>query len=61
MPACAAYTVADLAARVGGVAEGDVAARIDRVAPLEEAEPGSVSFFTNRKYLAAFEATRATV
>jgi len=53
------FTVAELAARVGGEAAGDLAAVIDRVAPLEDAGPGAVSFFSNKKYRAAFEASRA--
>ena len=55
----AAYTVAELAAKVGGAVEGDGAARVERVAPLEEAGPGAVSFFSNKKYRGAFEASRA--
>jgi UDP-3-O-[3-hydroxymyristoyl] glucosamine N-acyltransferase len=54
------FTVAELAARVGGEAAGELEATIDRVAPLEEAGPGAVSFFSNRKYRAAFEASRAS-
>jgi UDP-3-O-[3-hydroxymyristoyl] glucosamine N-acyltransferase len=54
-----AHTLADLAARVGGKVEGDGAARIGGVAPLEDAGPGDISFLSNPKYRAAFEATRA--
>jgi UDP-3-O-[3-hydroxymyristoyl] glucosamine N-acyltransferase len=53
------FTVAELAARVGGAVEGDGAAAILRVAPLEDAGPDAISFFSNRKYRAAFEASRA--
>jgi UDP-3-O-[3-hydroxymyristoyl] glucosamine N-acyltransferase len=54
-----ARTLAELAALVGGEVTGDGSLRIDGVAPLEEAGPGQVSFFANKKYRAAFESTRA--
>jgi UDP-3-O-[3-hydroxymyristoyl] glucosamine N-acyltransferase len=53
------FSLAELADRVGGRVEGDGSVRIGRVMPLEDAGPGDVSFFANRKYLAAFEGTRA--
>jgi UDP-3-O-[3-hydroxymyristoyl] glucosamine N-acyltransferase len=55
------FTVADLATRVGGEVAGDGTAVVQRVAPLEDAGADAVSFFSNRKYRAAFEATRAAV
>jgi len=57
--AVASFTLAELAARVGGTAEGDGALAIDGVAPLEDAGPSQISFFANRKYRKAFEASRA--
>lgn len=54
------WTLAELAARVGGRVEGDGSVRIERVRGLEDAGPGDVSFYANRKYRAAFEATRAS-
>jgi UDP-3-O-[3-hydroxymyristoyl] glucosamine N-acyltransferase len=54
------FTLADLAARVGGEVVGDGSVGIQRVAPLEEAGPGDISFFSNRKYRAAFQACRAS-
>ena len=54
------FTLAELAARVGGKVAGDGSIEIGRVAPLEEAGPGDVSFFSNRKYRPAFEASRAS-
>jgi UDP-3-O-[3-hydroxymyristoyl] glucosamine N-acyltransferase len=54
-----AFTLAELAQRVGGRTEGDGSIRIERVMPLEEAGPSDVSFFANRRYAAAFAATRA--
>jgi UDP-3-O-[3-hydroxymyristoyl] glucosamine N-acyltransferase len=54
-----ARTLAELAALVGGEVEGDGSLRITGVAPLEEAGPGQLSFFSNKKYRQAFEASRA--
>jgi UDP-3-O-[3-hydroxymyristoyl] glucosamine N-acyltransferase len=53
------FSLAELAERVGGRVEGDGSLRIERVMPLEEAGPSDVSFFSNRRYAAAFAATRA--
>jgi UDP-3-O-[3-hydroxymyristoyl] glucosamine N-acyltransferase len=53
------FSLAELAERVGGRVDGDGSLRIARVMPLEEAGPSDVSFFANRKYAAAFAATRA--
>jgi len=52
-------TLGELAALVGGEASGDAALEVTGVAPLEEAGPSQVSFFSNKKYRAAFEASRA--
>jgi UDP-3-O-[3-hydroxymyristoyl] glucosamine N-acyltransferase len=54
-----AVPLSDLAARVGAQVQGDGAIAIDGVAPLDEAGPSHLSFFANRKYRVAFEATRA--
>ncbi|HET8539283.1 MAG TPA: UDP-3-O-(3-hydroxymyristoyl)glucosamine N-acyltransferase [Anaeromyxobacter sp.] len=54
-----AFTVSELAARVGGTVQGDGAVRVAGVAPLEDAGPSELSFFSNRKYRRAFEASRA--
>jgi UDP-3-O-[3-hydroxymyristoyl] glucosamine N-acyltransferase len=53
------YTVAELAAKVGGEVTGDGAVRVEGVAPLEAAGPAQISFFSNKKYRKAFEASRA--
>jgi UDP-3-O-[3-hydroxymyristoyl] glucosamine N-acyltransferase len=53
------WTLAELAARVGGEVVGDGRLVIEGVAPLEEAGPGQLSFFSNKKYRKAFEASRA--
>lgn len=55
----AVYTLAELAARVGGEMDGDGSLRLEGIAPLEEATASDVSFFSNRKYRKAFEASRA--
>ena len=54
-----ARTLAELAALVGGEVSGDGSIPITGVAPLEEAGPGQLSFFANKKYRAAFEASKA--
>lgn len=53
------YTLAELAARVGGEVTGDGTVLIEGIAPLEEAGASQLSFFANRKYRKAFEASRA--
>ena len=53
------FTLSELAARVGGAVSGDGAMVIERVASLEEAGPGDLSFLSNKKYRKAFEASRA--
>ena len=53
------FELRELAARVGGKVIGDGALVIDGVAPLEEAGTAQLSFFSNKKYRKAFDATRA--
>ena len=53
------HTLSELAARVGGEVAGDGTVRLEGVAPLEEADATQLSFFSNRKYRQAFEASRA--
>jgi UDP-3-O-[3-hydroxymyristoyl] glucosamine N-acyltransferase len=53
------YTLAELAARVGGEVAGDASLVVEGVAPLEAAGPSQLSFFSNKKYRRAFEASRA--
>lgn len=55
----ASFTLAELAARVGGEVAGDGAVRLERVAPLEEAGPADLAFFSNRKYREAYLKTAA--
>jgi UDP-3-O-[3-hydroxymyristoyl] glucosamine N-acyltransferase len=53
------YTLQELAARVGGEVAGDGSVRLRRVAPVEEAGPDEITFFSNKKYRAAYQASRA--
>jgi UDP-3-O-[3-hydroxymyristoyl] glucosamine N-acyltransferase len=55
----APFTLAELARRVGGVVQGDGTLPVEGVAPLEDAGPTELSFFSNKKYRKAFEASRA--
>ncbi|MBK5257362.1 MAG: UDP-3-O-(3-hydroxymyristoyl)glucosamine N-acyltransferase [Vicinamibacteria bacterium] len=52
---------AELAQRLGGEVRGDAQAEVDRVAPLEIATPGSLSFLSGAKYRAALQSCRASV
>jgi UDP-3-O-[3-hydroxymyristoyl] glucosamine N-acyltransferase len=53
------FPLHELAARVGGTVIGDGSIAIEGVAPLEDAGPSQLSFFSNKKYRKAFEATGA--
>jgi len=53
-------TLADLAARLGCRLDGDGSIEVTRVAGLDEAGPGDLSFLTNRKYAARLPLTRAS-
>ncbi len=53
-------TLAELAARLGCRLEGDGALDVRRAATLDAAGPGDLSFFTNPRYHAALQTTRAT-
>lgn len=53
-------TLEQLAARIGAVLEGDGALTVARVAGLDAAGPGDVTFLANDKYGAAVAATKAT-
>jgi UDP-3-O-[3-hydroxymyristoyl] glucosamine N-acyltransferase len=54
------FSLAELAARVGGEVVGEGSVRLERVAPLEEAGLGAIAFLANKKYRPAFESTRAS-
>ncbi|TFH57846.1 MAG: UDP-3-O-(3-hydroxymyristoyl)glucosamine N-acyltransferase, partial [Candidatus Zixiibacteriota bacterium] len=53
-------TLRELAALVGGTVRGDAEIRIKRVAPLDVAKEGDLTFFTNPKYAAALLTTQAS-
>jgi len=55
------FSVADLAGIAGDDSSvvGDADLQVTDVAPLGEAGPGQISFLDNRKYVPAFEASRA--
>jgi UDP-3-O-[3-hydroxymyristoyl] glucosamine N-acyltransferase len=53
-------TLADLAAAVGCPFEGDGSLNIVRVATIEQAGPGDLTFLANLKYAPALAATRAS-
>jgi UDP-3-O-[3-hydroxymyristoyl] glucosamine N-acyltransferase len=52
--------LSEIAARLGGRIEGDGARIIRRVAPLDRAEPGDLSFLSNPKYARELARTRAS-
>ncbi|HET7176201.1 MAG TPA: UDP-3-O-(3-hydroxymyristoyl)glucosamine N-acyltransferase [Gammaproteobacteria bacterium] len=56
----AGYTLAELAARCGGEVRGDGGARIDRVATIQNAGPGSIAFLANPHYRKFLATTRAS-
>lgn len=55
-----AYTVADIAAKVGGTVTGNTSAVITGLASLSEAGEGDLSFFSNKKYAAQMATTKAS-
>jgi UDP-3-O-[3-hydroxymyristoyl] glucosamine N-acyltransferase len=52
--------LAELAERLGAVLEGDGAIEVTRVAGIEQAGPGEVTFLANARYGAALATTRAS-
>jgi UDP-3-O-[3-hydroxymyristoyl] glucosamine N-acyltransferase len=56
----AAVTLAELAARLGCRLEGDGAIEVVRVAGLEDAGPGDLTFLANPKYVRKLAETRAS-
>lgn len=50
----------DVARLVGGELRGDPAIEIDRVAALEEAGPGSLGFFSDKRHVGLLATTRAS-
>jgi UDP-3-O-[3-hydroxymyristoyl] glucosamine N-acyltransferase len=56
----AVVTLADLAARLGCPVEGDGSIEVVRVAALDAAGPGDLTFLSNPKYASRLPATRAS-
>ncbi|MDD4964022.1 MAG: UDP-3-O-(3-hydroxymyristoyl)glucosamine N-acyltransferase [Gallionella sp.] len=54
-----AYTLADIAAQLGGQVLGDGNVHIEQVATLEKAQAQHISFLTNRKYQSQLASTQA--
>ncbi len=54
------YSLGELAARFGLELRGDPALRVRRVATLQNAAAGGISFFANARYKKPLEATQAT-
>jgi UDP-3-O-[3-hydroxymyristoyl] glucosamine N-acyltransferase len=54
------FTLAELASHLGAVPHGDVDARITRVAGIETAAPGDLTFVSNPKYASLAYTTKAT-
>jgi UDP-3-O-[3-hydroxymyristoyl] glucosamine N-acyltransferase len=55
-----AYSVRDIAAKVGGSAEGDLDLAIRDVKPISEAGEGEITFLANSRYAAELAKTRAS-
>ncbi|MBI4915148.1 MAG: UDP-3-O-(3-hydroxymyristoyl)glucosamine N-acyltransferase [Acidobacteria bacterium] len=53
------YTLAELAARVGGTVVGDGERVLAGIRPLDDAAPEHLSFYHNRRYLESARASRA--
>ena len=52
-------SVADIASQLGGEVVGDGSLLISRIAPLDQAGPGDISFIANIRYRAQLSTTRA--
>ena len=55
-----AYTLGELSERLGADLHGDAGCRIERVATLQNAEPGCITFLANRRYQGFLGSTRAS-
>ena len=53
-------SLSDLARHVGGTLHGPADTLITSASTLEEAEPGQITFFSNRRYLSQLKITRAS-
>lgn len=53
-------TLKELAELVGGTVKGDPATDVSRVAPIDKAGPGDITFVANPKYLSSLEQCKAS-
>jgi UDP-3-O-[3-hydroxymyristoyl] glucosamine N-acyltransferase len=53
------YTLSELVERFGGEVLGDAQVRVSRVATLENADPGSIAFLANQRYLRQLPLSKA--
>ena len=53
------WSLGDIVAKLGGELRGDPQQVIDRIATLERAAPGSITFLANPRYATKLAATRA--
>ena len=53
-------TAAEIAAKIGGIVEGDASVQISHLASLSEAQEGDLSFFSNKKYADQMATTKAS-
>ena len=54
------YRLGEIVSRLGGELVGDAAAEIRRIATLESAGPGDLSFLTHSRYRRSLQHTRAS-
>ena len=53
------YSLREIAERFGGEVVGDSSVKVDQVATLEAAAPGTIAFLSSDRYLSQLKATRA--
>lgn len=53
-------TPSQIVSALGGTLHGDTALSIDSIAPLATAQPGSISFLSNAKFLSQLQSTQAS-
>jgi len=53
------YTLAEIAALLGGSVHGDAQVRVSQIATLEQAQDGNIAFLANSKYRSQLQATQA--
>jgi UDP-3-O-[3-hydroxymyristoyl] glucosamine N-acyltransferase len=55
------FSAQQIAALIGGKIEGDASVKIKTLAKIEEAQPGSLTFLANPKYVSYLQATKASI